>query len=157
MLIYIQYIQNLIQINSMLLCVTLLLSILLGVILDLIFDNPILPLFSISICLIFVIVCVSLSFGFNKMVSCNAITENKQIVMRPNEYMDTDTYTFIVDNKELTTIKTQETKYYNDKPSQPYIIVEKITYTAPYRFYMDKSSIDEVNRTTKYILKEVHY
>lgn len=153
---YVQY-AGLTFINFELILLILIGALILGLILCFVSCEPDFMGIPMIPAIIIIVICSILSFNYDNLITYKTVTENKQIAIRPYEYMDNETYTFIVDNKEFTTIRTSETKYFNDKPSQPYIIVEKVTYHAPYRFYMNKSSIDAVNNTAKYVLKEVHY
>lgn len=95
--------------------------------------------------------------SYLKNVEYNIITEKKYVSFLPNEHVDSETNTFIVDGQELEVVKLYEIKYYNNKNENPYITVEKITYKAPYKWYTNKQDVDNVNSTTKYVLKEIHF
>lgn len=108
--------------------------------------------------LILGLIYIVLPYMYSKNITCvSSEMETKQISLLPNQTMTTDSYIFIVDTKELKTEKTKDTIYKKDSNLEPYIVVEKSTYKAPYKWYISKSSVDEVNNQSIYILKEVHY
>lgn len=95
----------------------------------------------------------SLIFNINNNVEI--IREKSLIFITdiPNYVTNTDTYTFIVNEKEFSTIKTKDTKYIKDSCDNPYIIVDKITYNIMPCWFIDKNY--EISQ--KYILLEVHF
>lgn len=94
---------------------------------------------------------------YTKNITVNTVTETKQIKPLPYQYVNQDTYTFLVDNKEFSTIKTKDTIYKQDGEDKPYMVVEKVTYSAPKKWYIANSVKDKINDKTFYFLKEVHY
>lgn len=94
-----------------------------------------------------------------KSIKCITTTEIKQISFLPYQYVNQDTYTFLIDEKEFYTIKTDDIIYKKDSVDSPYIVVEKVTYkvTSPKKWYIDEEGIEYVNNEIYYFLKEVHY
>lgn len=94
---------------------------------------------------------------YERNINYKVTGETRYVSFLPNQILNSETNTFIIDEKELEVTKVVDVKYIQDSKEKPYIIYEKVTYEAPYKWYMSKKSIKEINDTTKYVLKEVHY
>lgn len=105
----------------------------------------------------FVIIPSVVSSTYIKDIKIVSNIQTLSVSSLPQQYVNTDTYTFVVDNKEFPTIKNSDTKYFKENLNKPYIIINKITYQAPYVWYVDKNFIKELNNKKTYYLKEVHY
>lgn len=92
-----------------------------------------------------------------KSIQCTTTIETKQIKPLPYQYVNNDSSVFLVDEKDFPTIKTKDTISKEDSHDNPYIIVEKVTYSVPKKWYISNKSVDYINSEVNYILKEIHY
>lgn len=113
-----------------------------------------LVLFVLLVCLTLTFV---LTYNYHKLISINNETQKEYIQILPNEHVTTGQYTFCVNGKLQKTEITDSTRYIQDSKDKPYIIVDKVTYNAPYVWYVDQDEIQKVNKEVDYKLKEVHY
>lgn len=112
---------------------------------------------------IFLISCAVTLFKFvcNTDKNITAISNEQKIIVNglPNEKTIEDIYKFVDknSNREIETIKTNETKYIKNNTEEKYIIVDKVNYKVEQKWYYDKKEIKEINNKIVYVLKEVHY
>ena len=103
------------------------------------------------------ILVLALANNYPELVLINKEQIKENVQMLPNEHVTTGQYTFCIDGKLQKTETTDSTRYIQDSKDKPYIIVDKVTYNAPHRWYVDQGEIQEKNKEVDYKLKEVHY